>query len=275
MLPEEFLYSQTSLQDFADCPALFDLRWRRRIKYPSPESEPLELVEAHIERGIQFHHMIHQHLIGIPDEAIDESLIDDELDTWWERFRATGLAGLPPDRTPELTLSVPIAGRRMVAKLDLLAANQGREWVIVDWKTSMRRPTRENLLSRLQTIVYRYALVEAGAALNGGKPIDPSQVKMIYWFANFPDQPEIFQYSADDHAAAGIRLTRMIADIERRADGEFPLTENVRRCAFCQYRGLHDRGTKAGDFETQDGDEGESIDALLDFTLDQIAEVAF
>jgi len=276
MLPEAFVYSQTSLQDFTDCPALFDLRWRQRIKYPAAESEPLELVEAHMERGALFHQMIHQHLIGVPENVIAESIDDDELGAWWANYLASGLRGLPAARHPEITLSVPIAGRRMVAKLDVLAVDAGRESVIVDWKTSLHRPTRANLLARLQTVVYRYVLVEAGAYLNGGTPVDPAQVKMIYWFANFANQPEIFTYSADEHAAAGAMLTQMISDIERRGDGDFPLTDDVRRCVYCSYRGLHERGTKAGDFEAQEiGLTDELSDAFPDFTLDQIAEVAF
>lgn len=274
MLPESFVYSQTSLQDFADCPALFDLRWRRRIKYPAAESEPLELVEAHMERGALFHQMIHQHTIGVPESVIAEAIDDDELAAWWADYLASGLRGLPDKRYAELTLSVPIAERRMVAKLDLLAFEPGREWVILDWKTSLHRPTRANLMARLQTTVYRYALVEAGAALNGGTPIDPAQVKMVYWFANFPDQPEVFTYSAGEHATAGQMLTQMIADIERRDDGEFPLTDDVRRCAYCAYRGLHDRGTKAGAFDAQELTD-DAPEMIPDFTLDQVAEVAF
>jgi hypothetical protein len=49
----------------------------------------------------------------------------------------------------------------------------------------------------------------------------------------------------------------------------------VRRCAYCVYRSLCDRGVKAGELgDFEEGlEEGESFDFELDF--EQIAEIAF
>ncbi|MDX2163751.1 MAG: PD-(D/E)XK nuclease family protein [bacterium] len=282
MIPDDFSFSQTSLQDFADCPSRFDLRYLKRVNTPAAESEPLEAVEAHMQRGAVFHSLIHQLLIGVPPDEIAATIPpdDDALAGWWGAFLDTGLRDLPEQRTPEITLTTTLAGRRLVAKYDLLAVSPGAALVIVDWKTALTRPSHDALLKRLQTRVYRLVLVEAGARLNGGQPVQPEQVKMIYWFAGFPDQPEVLAYSAAEYAADRTYLAALIDDIDQRGADDFPLTDDVRRCAYCQYRGLHDRGTVAGDFRAADA---ERVDAAAEapddgdtgFTLDQIAEIAF
>ena len=41
LLPDDFQFSASSLQDFVDCPSRFYLRSIRGLRYPAPESEPL------------------------------------------------------------------------------------------------------------------------------------------------------------------------------------------------------------------------------------------
>ena len=142
----------------------------------------------------------------------------------------------------------------MIAKFDLIAIEPGRRAVIVDWKTSAKRPRPGWLIQRLQTRVYRYLLVRAGAALNGGQPLRPEQVEMIYWFANFPDEPERLRYDATQFEADGRYLAEMAAEIAQRDDEVFSLTDDVKRCLFCAYRSLCRRGVEAGDLDAADAD---------------------
>ncbi len=285
MLPNDFQFSQSSLQDFADCPRRFYLRYIRRVNYPAAISEPLEDVEAHMARGDAFHALAHGYLIGIDKDELAETITDDQLAVWWESWLRAGLRDLPPNRTPEITLTAPLAGYRLIAKYDLIALDEHGRVVIADWKTSLNVPKRERLLDRLQTLVYRYVLVEAGHTLNDGKPITPDQVNMMYWFAVQPEHPILLGYDAVEHERTRALLTGMIKDIQRRCEiGEsaFELTNNLRRCDFCQYRSLDERGTMAGNFYTF-GDDGMSVDEPTDFaddlppdfTLDQIAEIEF
>ena len=264
-------FDQSKLQDFADCPRRFYLKYIRQLRYPAPESEPLRQFEEHMERGAQFHHLIHQHQIGIAAEALEAMIPDEQVEAWWKNYLAYALTDLPPRRTPEITLSAPLAGRRLVAKYDLLAL--GDRAVIVDWKTALRRPKRATLEHRLQTIIYPYLLARAGAYLNGGQSIAPETITMIYWFAQFPQQPEIFAYSADQFKRDGDLLATMVADIMSREDVAFELTDVAGRCRFCAYRSLCERGVKAGDFLALEDDENENFD--IDLDLDQIAEIAF
>ncbi len=274
-LPDDFQFSQSSLQDFVDCPRRFYLKYIRQLRYPAPESAPLRAFEASMERGAQFHHLIHQHQIGIPTEALAETIPDDVTEVWWNNYLNNALADLPARRFPEITLSAPLAGRRLVAKYDLLAIGDDRA-VIVDWKTAHKRPKRERLQHRLQTVVYPYLLTRAGTHLNDKQPISPDKISMIYWFAEYPQQPEIFAYSMAQFESDGVLLEGMAADILRRNEGDFSLTDNLDLCKFCAYRSLNDRGAKAGNLLAADtNDEGENDDFDLDFDLDQIAEIEF
>jgi hypothetical protein len=70
-------------------------------------------------------------------------------------------------------------------------------------------PKTEWLAIRWQTRVYRALLVHAGAHLNGGKPIQPEQIEMRYWFSDFPNDPAVFPYQADQFKRDWDALTRI------------------------------------------------------------------
>jgi hypothetical protein len=104
---------------------------------------------------------------------------------------------------------------------------------------------------------------------------------MIYWFANFPEQPEHFPYSDRQYAADQSYLNDLITQIQRKSavastqpDSEFPLTNDEKRCRFCVYRSLCDRGVQAGSMDLM---ESETEEAAPQITLDleQIGEIEF
>lgn len=278
-LPDGFQFSQSSLHDYETCARRFELRYIQQRRWPAVESEPVREYEQHMQRGTDFHQLAQRHALGIPAETLAAAIRDDDLRRWWAAYLASGYAAgddsrLPTMRWPELALSAPLAGYRLLAKYDLLAVEPGQRVVIVDWKTNARKPSRDWLADHPQTTVYRYLLVEAGAHLNGGQPIEPEQVSMVYWFATAPDAVEVFDYDADQHAAAGADLRKLIAEIaERRV---FDLTTDIAACRFCAYRSLCERGESAGDFRADhaatDADDS-PLDLLFDF--DQVAEVEF
>lgn len=273
ILPDDFQFTHAALQDFADCPRRFYLRCIRHLRYPAPESDPLRELDQHVQREAHFRKLVQQHQVGIPLEALTATITDDTLADWWDAYLAHPPADLPEKRRAEVILSAPLAGRRLVAKLDLLAL--GERVVIVVWKTAPHRPKRAWLEKRLQTAVLPYVLAQAGAHLNGGKPIAPENIRLVYWFADVPEQPEIFDYSAAQLKKDGKRLATLAADIlKRESEADFELTDDLERCLYCAYRSLNDRGTKAGNLLIADADEpAEDFD--LDLRLDQIGELGF
>ncbi|MEM6283969.1 MAG: PD-(D/E)XK nuclease family protein [Chloroflexota bacterium] len=221
---------------------------------------------------------MHQHLVGIDENTLAAGITDAQLTGWWEQYLTHGLTSIPQPRHAEVMLTAPIGDYRLLAKYDLIAVDPTKRAVIVDWKTSEFRPSRTTLQRRMQTIVYRYLLVEAGAYYNNDQPIPPEQVEMVYWFANFPSQPEVLPYSASQYHEDKTFLTNMVRDIT--AESTFPLlpeSEKERVCRFCNYRSLCWENVTAGTLADMNAleTESETDDLGFDIDIDQIAEIEF
>ena len=265
--------SQSSLQDYADCPRRFELRYLQQLSYPAIEAEPALENEKHQQEGEYFHRLAQQALIGIPAEQIARLANTPNLQRWWENFRPFSETGLRvfTRRLPEVTLSAPLGKFRLVAKYDLIGiANDGKVY-IYDWKTYRKRPKNEWLHARWQTRIYRALLVEAGAHLNGGTRFAPEEIEMIYWFADFPSEPARFVYQADQFKRDWDALTRLAEEISLASI--FPLTEDRAKCNYCPYRSYCDRGIRAG--EAADAELESEAEELFDINFEQIGEIAF
>ena len=185
-------------------------------------------------------------------------------------------------RFAEKTLVGAIGVSTIVATCDLIVIGNGgasgagasRRARIFDWKTWRRRHTRNWLADRLQTRIYPYLLVQSGAALADGEPLKPDNVEMVYWYSDFPDDPEVFAYSEAQFREDEAYLGGLIDEILSREVGTFALTEDEKKCMYCVYRSFCDRGGVAGYLD--DGDlesEGEAPSQLGD--LDDYEAIAF
>ncbi len=265
--------SQSSLQDYMDCAQRFKLRYLDRLSYPAAETEPTLENEKHQQEGEYFHRLVQQHLIGIPAEQISKFANTPNLQRWWENFQNTkdlkdlrNLSGL----YPESTLSAPLGKHRLLAKYDLIAVADGKA-VIYDWKTYRKRPRNEWLNARMQTRVYRALLVQAGAHLNHGKPFEPEQIEMVYWFAEFPEEPVRLPYTSAQFQRDWDTLLKLSEEVASAAS--YPLTEDRQKCLFCTYRSYCERGVRAGDVEQAEAEM--EAEELFDVNFEQIGEIAF
>ncbi|MBN2117001.1 MAG: PD-(D/E)XK nuclease family protein [Anaerolineales bacterium] len=274
--------SQSSLQDYVDCAQRFKLRYLDRLSYPAVETEPALENEKHQQEGEYFHRLVQQHLIGIPAEQIAKFANTPNLQRWWENFQKnlTGFREAPPEQSeggknllglyPEATLSAPLGRYRLLAKYDLIALRDGKA-IIYDWKTYRKRPRNEWLAARMQTRVYRALLVQAGAHLNNGKPFEPEQIEMIYWFAEFPDEPACFPYTTAQFKRDWDLLVKLSEEVASASS--YPLTEDRQKCAFCTYRSYCERGVRAGDIDQAEAEM--DAEELFDVDFEQIGEIAF
>ncbi|MBL8091651.1 MAG: PD-(D/E)XK nuclease family protein [Anaerolineales bacterium] len=265
--------SQSSLQDYHDCACRFELRYLQQLAYPAIETEPALENESHQKEGEYFHRLAQQHFVGISDEQIAKLANTDNLQRWWENFIGlNGLTGLTSLKglKAEVTLSAPLGSYRLVAKYDLIAIDNGKVF-IYDWKTYRKRPKTEWLAIRWQTRVYRALLVQAGAHLNNGKQIQPEQIEMIYWFANFPNEPAKFSYDANQFKRDWDALTRLSDEI--KSASSFPKTDDTNKCLYCPYRSYCNRGVKAGD--AMDAELETEAEELFDINFEQIGEIEF
>ena len=256
-----------------DCAQRFKLRYLDRLSYPAVETEPTLENEKHQQEGEYFHRLVQQHLIGIPAEQIAKFANTSNLQRWWENFQnskdLTGLRNLT-GLYPEATLSAPLGKYRLLAKYDLIALQDGKA-TIYDWKTYRKRPRNEWLAARMQTRVYQALLVRAGAHLNNGKPFEPEQIEMIYWFADFPTEPARFAYTSAQFKRDWDLLIKLSDEIT--AAPSYPLTEDRQKCLYCTYRSYCARGIQAGTMEQAETEM--EAEELFDVNFEQIGEIAF
>lgn len=277
-LPPDFQFSQSNLQDFSDCQRKFQLRYIRALKWPALQSEPVLEQEYYLELGYHFHRFVHQHQLGIPSGKITNQIKDPTLEMWWGSYLSSEMIkGLPTQRLPEIMLTSTLAGYRLIAKFDLLAISNQRQLTIIDWKTSRKRTPRKILSKRMQTHLYPFLNVEAGQNIIGGCAVTPEMVKMIYWFPNFPDNPEIFEYGEEAYLEDRNLFLNMIGEIRSKPDESFSQTPDEKMCLYCTYRSLCSRGIHAGNWHETDDSIGDfQFDlAESDFDLDQIGEISF
>jgi predicted RecB family nuclease len=274
-LPEGLVFSQSGLQDYSDCPRRFELRYLLRQRWPAPEVDEQLAYERQMQQGERFHHLVHQHLVGIPAQTLLKRISDDTLRRWFEVYLKSGLNGVPAQRYPEVSLTAYLGAFTLVAKFDLLALESGGRALIVDWKTG-RLPRAEALLNRLQTTVYRCVLALAGPDFLGA-PLPPEQIEMVYWYADHDGAARRFSYNAAQFAADQARLLALLEEIATRRD--FPLIADTTRCRFCPYRSLCDRGEAAGSLAAWGEETETETDAFetdhFTFDFDQIGEIAF
>ena len=270
----DMIFSQASLQEFLECKRRFYLRYILKLDWPAHRVEPPEGWEAKSSLGRVFHRLVHQHQIGIPPETLSGLAGEADLRDWWQSYLDHPVEGLSQVRHPEIVLSAPMGNSRLLAKYDLVSIHAGGQAIIVDWKTSKARSNR-GLTTRMQTRVYRYLLVRAGASLNSGQPIEPVKVEMVYWFAEDPARPARLKYDANQYQEDEEFISDLIGRIEGLPVEGFELTDDLSRCRFCPYRSLCDRGERPGRLQDYEGELEATELGELELDLEQIAEIEF
>jgi hypothetical protein len=166
ILPKTFQFSATSLQDYVDCARRFQLRYLLQIAWPAPSAEPISEQERHAQLARDFHRLVHQHLLGLPAEKLSASVRDPDLERWWRAYLAYVPALSGSQMMPEIRLSTPLSGYRVLAQYDTIvidsrpsvgrgesteAVSEDRPFLlIIDWKTYRQRPSRAWLARRLR-----------------------------------------------------------------------------------------------------------------------------
>jgi len=270
-LPTPFTFSQSSLQDYADCARRFQLRYLEQLSWPAVETEPVVDNERRQQEGQLFHRLVQQHLLGLPADKLARLANTPDLERWWKNYISSdfGISGYA--KSTELSLSAPLGEHRLLAKYDLVAIRPGDKAIIFDWKTSRKRPRDEWMAARWQTRVYRAVLVRAAAHLNNGQPFAPEQVEMVYWYADFPSEPARFKYTAAQFKRDWSAIEKAAKEIA--SSEEFPLTGDIKMCRFCVYRSYCDRGVQAGDLAQAEAET--EADSTFDINFEQVGEIEF
>lgn len=263
-LPDHFSFSQYNLQDYVDCKFRFLLKHIHQLAWPAIESEPLILQEARMELGQQFHRLVQQYFIGVDPEVLSNSIQTPELAEWWQAFLSLKLNEQPGTKRAEKMLSVSLNGHRLVAKFDLLLQRPASSYTIYDWKTSTQTPSMRYLQGRLQSRVYPLVLW-LSVTNSVTPPQNLPEIEMVYWFPAFPDVSLRFEYTYSNYEQDLDYLTHLINEIQEMKEEDFSRTTDVKRCAYCRYRSLCDRGISAGALTPGSEVDFPDSDFYLDF----------
>ncbi|MBP8997192.1 MAG: PD-(D/E)XK nuclease family protein [Anaerolineaceae bacterium] len=270
-LPERFSFSQQNLQDYVDCPYRFLLRHILQVEWPAVESEPVLLNEMRMELGQRYHRLVQQYFAGIPAESLTESIELPELLEWWKAFLDLKIQTVPGEKFAEKLFSVPFEGSRLMAKIDLLLVQGDNQYRIYDWKTGAVQPTYQNLSRKLQTIVYPYVLT-AFLTQNSAEVENFPEIEMIYWYPASPNNPLQFIYSPQKFSQDQRYLSNIVQQIKNAGREDFLKTSEEKKCRYCRYRSLCDRGIEAGTLSEEASTlEGED---LFDLNFDDFQDFA-
>jgi CRISPR/Cas system-associated exonuclease Cas4 (RecB family) len=273
-LPDAFKFSQSNLQDYVDCPRRFQLRYVESQAWPGVQAEPLLEHERHLERGAEFHRLVERHQLGVDASLLSAGISDPDLLAWWRAYLGFEyLHRLGGKRYPEYTLSARVGAAVLVATFDLLVV--GERVVIFDWKTYSRRPALQWFESRLQTRVYPFVVCSSG--FGGGFSFE--QVSMVYWLSGVPEEPVIIEYDSRRFEGDRRYLEGLVSGVGARLSASeeiWPLTADVVRCGFCEFRSLCGRGVVAGVLDVVSNSSGNiAVEGGLGLGLFDVEELSF
>ncbi|MEE2657820.1 MAG: PD-(D/E)XK nuclease family protein [Candidatus Latescibacterota bacterium] len=241
---DALVLSQSGLDAYHRCCRRYHLSYMQQLQWPAPLTDSELKFERSLRRGQDFHRLVHQHQLGLDVERLVSRSADPVLVSWWQRYLQFGPQGMPAGTVhSELEISAALGPHQLVAKFDRLVLGDDGSLVIVDWKTGNHRVPIEQLRNTWQTVVYCYVATEASSGLVGGVAVPPEQVRLIYWHAVDPSDPDVFDYSTAQHEAGCDRLTAALEKLHslpREAEA-YPRTDDQRECRHCIYRSYCDR----------------------------------
>lgn len=277
-LPDDFVFTQSNLQNYLDCPYRFYLRYICQIQWPALIVDEALEFERRGQAGARFHRLVQQYLTGIPEGRISQLASADphpQLSVWWDNFLAVIPHLLSGDRWIETVLSTSLAKHRLVAKYDLILVQDKAHLMIFDWKTSQNLPRKDWLLGRVQTKVYRFLLAQAGQSLIENQTLDPGSITMNYWFAAYPKSLIQLPYDQTTCAADQNYLFNLIQEIIDTPKNAYHQTPDPKHCRYCVYRSHCDRGTEAGGLDGLEDVQLEQEEIFPDLDFTEIGEIEF
>jgi hypothetical protein len=256
---EQQTLSQYKLANFLACQRRFQLRYLRRLPWPT---SPLpEHTEQLLQQGQDFHQLLERHFLGLT--ITPATIPDGRIRQWWHAFETHSPVKDLPDNArflPETGLTVPLGNHLLYGRFDLLVIGEDENNQpfahVFDWKTG-RPATLAELNGRWQTRLYLALLAEGGSAFwPQHVQLAPEQISLTYWYVQDAETPVTIGYSAETHQANWTELQQIAVRLDEAfAAGTWPLTEDwsqCRECAYQVYCGRQGAGTAVPELDEHD-----------------------
>jgi hypothetical protein len=272
----DFRFSSQSLQDYLECQRRFELRYIQKLDWPAEESSPYLAFEQYRQKGNLFHACVDQYFHHVAPQAIEKQIMDDDLQQWWENFLQFIATKDFIFSTSEILFQTSLEEHVLVAKFDLLVTQANGNFTIYDWKTTAgeSKPKHSVLAEKMQTRIYPYVLCRSTTPGSASLAMQPARVELVYWFPQFPSQPESFPYSSTQMQDDKKMIASLMKEIDQKAAGDFPKTEDEKRCRFCVYRSYCGRGKQAANIFTSETEFDFDL-SDLDLDLEKVEEISY
>jgi len=209
-----------------------------QISWPRPlNSVNIKQLET-ISLGREFHQLMQQHFLGIPDEKLLKSIDGTTLKTWFIDTINSDLCNIAlAEKFTEYRLSTYIGDNFVTGIIDLLIIQPDSSIKIIDWKTGLTKPNPQFYISRIQTRLYPFLLAQSPLIQDAiTKKCDFEKIEFIYWFTHFPQSPIINQYNADKFDLDKAYLAELIKTIQTTHVDEMIMTANLKTCRSCHFQ---------------------------------------
>jgi PD-(D/E)XK nuclease superfamily len=264
--------SQGHLKVLSECPRKFEYIYLDSLFSPT---EPDQY--QNMQRGSDFHRLMHQQSLGMPIEPF--LISNPELGATMAGLRKVAPhLFLAPPQTDEPPAMLPDTGVLLLGDREseqvrtLLMEDTylftviydlvilGDKAQIIDWKTHGQPRQPERLAQDWQTRLYMYLLAETS-------DYKPADISFTYWFVQSqPPTSVSFPYSATLHAQTAADLAALLAKTTAWLNAypqAFPMVETGSRlCQSCHFAARCDRLPKPS-----------SALALEQLHIDAIAEI--
>lgn len=259
---KDLYFSQSALSIFDNCRRRFRYRYLDGLYWPA-EWGMNEEVKNDLKQGSQFHLLAERYY----SQNLGQTVLNSNplLQSWLNRLKKYSAAENVVYAEQELRFQED--NLKLLAKYDLLKyIKEEKKFIIFDWKTDKKSLYEKNIEESMQSHFYLYLLSEAGYDYFAADYNLKQMPALIYWNPRYPDQSIQINYSKNDFKRDRDYFKQLITEILN--ESEFPLTDDLNKCRFCEYRPIC-RGEKT--------ESKELIEEDLDLNLDweAVEEIEF
>jgi len=258
----DLYFSQSALSIFNNCRRKFRYRYLDGLYWPA-EWGMKEEVKKDLKQGRLFHLLAERYYSQTLGETVLSS--NQLLQSWLNRLKSFCSAKNTVSAEQELRFKEGYL--KLLAKYDLLKYNKvHKKFVIYDWKTDKKNLYDKDIENSMQSRFYLYLLYEAGYEYFSTDYELEQMPALIYWNPRYPEQKIQIKYSQKNFKSDKTFFKELISEILH--ESEFPLTDDLNKCRFCEYRPIC-RGEKT--------ESRELIEEDLDLNLDweAVEEIEF
>ncbi|WP_320045648.1 PD-(D/E)XK nuclease family protein [uncultured Ilyobacter sp.] len=235
---KNFLYTQSSIGTFIQCPLKFRYRYFEGL-YGSDDDS----LKDSFERGSRFHLLAERYFKGIDTEG--EYIQEKELKELFQKIKEKYPLEANCRYFSEYEIREKTEKIRLMARYDLIILKPNGRVQIVDFKTNKRRLSGKSIEESLQTKIYLYLLKENYKyVFENIRKI--KNIEMVYYQTEYSEENFVVKYDDDLHEKNRAFLNETLENIEVFNFNEYEKTE-VNHCKVCEFKNFCWKNKKSVD----------------------------